>query len=112
MLSPIRVIQYPGITPQTDDMAKVVASRAQQGAAIPAYGMEAVNKAALGTQAASKNLSDAQYAPMNNMETIGNTLQSMLKDKDSQANFANAYKGISNWFGSGPTAATVTNHGS
>jgi len=106
--------QYPGLTPHTDDMAKVVASRAQQGAAIPAYGMGGVNTAAGGVQTASKNLSDAQYTPKNNMETIGNTLQSMLGNKDSQANFTNAFKGVQGWFGSDtttPTPWTVTNHG-
>jgi hypothetical protein len=97
--------QYPGIQPRTDDMAKTVAARAQQSAAIPAYGMGGVNTAAGNVRESATGVKVP--APMNNLETIGNTLQKSLGDRDAQKNFADSYKAIKGWFGSDPPGGPI-----
>jgi hypothetical protein len=86
--------QYPGITPHTDDMAKTVAARASQGAAIPAYGMGGVNTGSTGSQAAYKNLRDTMALPSNSLTEAGKSIGSMLSNTDLQKNLRTAYGGL------------------
>lgn len=85
--------QYPGLTPRTDDMAKAVATRASQGAAIPAYGMGGVNTAAGGVQSAADRFAKGQPTSMNTLETMGNTISSAFSNKELMGNLKTLFGG-------------------